>query len=49
MGKLSSLKVSAQAVCDLLLSLAGRVPLMVATAGPPGSAALMAVPDAQAG
>ncbi|TES59965.1 alpha/beta fold hydrolase, partial [Burkholderia cepacia] len=37
----SALKVTALALCDVLLSLVGRAPVMVPTAGPPGSGALM--------
>ncbi|KVM58043.1 alpha/beta hydrolase [Burkholderia ubonensis] len=42
----SALKVTALALCDAVLSLVGRAPVMVPTAGPPGSAALMTAPDA---
>jgi dienelactone hydrolase len=41
-----SAKVSALAVRDLFAAGMGRPPVMVATAGPPGSAALMTAPDA---
>lgn len=45
----SSLKVSARAVLDVLASVLGLAPRMVATAGPPHTAALMTAPDAQPG
>jgi dienelactone hydrolase len=45
----SSLKVTARALADLACSFLGRDPITVATAGPPGSAALMTAPDAEAG
>jgi dienelactone hydrolase len=45
----SSLKVTARALADLAGSLIDRDPITVATAGPPGSAALMTAPDAEPG
>ncbi len=45
----SSLKVTAMAMVDMLRGLVGMTPLMVATSGPPHSAALMTAPDAQGG
>jgi uncharacterized protein len=45
----SSLKVSARAVLDVLASVLGLSPRMVATAGAPHTAALMTAPDAQPG
>jgi dienelactone hydrolase len=45
----SSLKVTARALADLAGSLINREPITVATAGPPGSAALMTAPNAEAG
>jgi len=45
----SSLKVTARALADVASSFLGRDPITVATAGPPGSAALMTAPDAEAG
>jgi dienelactone hydrolase len=45
----SSLKVTARALADLASSFLGRDPITVATAGPPGSAALMTAPDAESG
>jgi len=45
----SSLKVTARALADVASALLGREPITVATAGPPGSAALMTAPDAEAG
>jgi pimeloyl-ACP methyl ester carboxylesterase len=46
---LSLIKATALGLRDLAGSALGRGPTMVATAGPPGSAALMATPDAEAG
>ena len=46
---LSLVKATALGLRDLTGSLVGRPPTMVATAGPPGSAALMAAPDAEPG
>lgn len=45
----SSFKVTAMAVVDMLRGLVGMTPLMVATSGPPHSAALMTAPDAHGG
>lgn len=45
----SSVKVSALAVRDAIAARLGRVPVMVATAGEPGSAALMSTHDAVSG
>lgn len=45
----STLKVTARAIRDLACALAGRAPVMVDLAGPPGSAALMTAPDCEAG
>jgi dienelactone hydrolase len=45
----SSLKVTAVGIADLVKSLFGWPPLMVATAGPPHSTALMTAPDAESG
>jgi dienelactone hydrolase len=45
----SSVKVTANAVCDVLRSAVGLSPLFVPAAGPPRSAALMTAPDAQPG
>jgi pimeloyl-ACP methyl ester carboxylesterase len=45
----SSLKVAGLAVRDAVGSRFGRPPVMVALAGPPGSAALMTAPDVEAG
>ncbi len=45
----SSLKVMALAICDVVGAVFGLAPVMVAIAGKPGSAALMATPDAEAG
>ena len=42
----SAVKVTVLALCDVLQSLVGMAPLMLATAGTPGSAALMTAPDA---
>lgn len=42
----SAAKVTVLALCDVMGSLVGMAPVMVATAGPPGSAALMTGPDA---
>lgn len=46
---LSSAKVTALALGDAIGSRLGRPPLMVPTAGPPHSAALMTAPDAEPG
>jgi len=48
-GPRTSAKVGALAIRDAVGSLAGRPPVMVALAGPPGSAALMSAPDVEAG
>lgn len=45
----TSVKVTARAVRDLIAAGLGRPPVMVPTAGPPGSAALMTAPDAVPG
>ncbi|CAJ0704680.1 Quorum-quenching protein AidA [Ralstonia edaphis] len=45
----SSFKVTAMAMVDMLRGLVGMTPLMVATSGPPHSAALMTAPDAHGG
>ncbi|MGX9145997.1 alpha/beta hydrolase [Mesorhizobium sp. 128a] len=45
----SSLKVTAMAILDKLRGTVGMTPLMVATSGPPHSAALMTAPDAHGG
>jgi pimeloyl-ACP methyl ester carboxylesterase len=45
----SSLKVTFKALRDVLASALGLAPVMVATAGPPHTAALMTAPDAQPG
>lgn len=45
----SSFKVTAMALVDILRGLIGMTPLMVATSGPPHSAALMTAPDAHGG
>lgn len=45
----STLKVTARAIRDLAGALAGRAPVMVDLAGPPGSAALMTAPDCETG
>jgi dienelactone hydrolase len=45
----SSVKVTAMAIVDVLRGLVGMTPLMVATSGPPHSAALMSAPDAHDG
>jgi uncharacterized protein len=45
----SSVKVMARAVRDVAGARLGRPPVMVATAGPPGSAALMTAADAEPG
>lgn len=45
----SSLKVTLRALRDVLASVLGLAPQMVATAGPPHSAALMSAPDAHPG
>lgn len=45
----TSVKVTARAVRDLIAAGLGRSPVMVPTAGPPGSAALMTAPDAVPG
>lgn len=49
LGFISNLQVGALAIADALGSLVGMKPVMVATSGPPRSAALMAAPDAQPG
>jgi pimeloyl-ACP methyl ester carboxylesterase len=46
---LTTLKVLARAVRDLLASATGRAPVHVTTAGPAGSTALMNAPDAKRG
>lgn len=48
-GLRSTLKVSWRATLDLLARLLRRPPVMVASAGPPGEAALMTAPDAAPG
>ena len=45
----TAVKVTARAVRDLIAAGLGRPPVMVPTAGPPGSAALMTAPDAVPG
>lgn len=45
----SAVKVTVRAVRDLVSAALGRPPVMVPTAGPPGSAALMTTPDALPG
>jgi uncharacterized protein len=45
----TSVKVTGRAVRDLIAAGLGRPPVMVPTAGPPGSAALMTAPDAVPG
>jgi uncharacterized protein len=45
----TSVKLTARAVRDLIAAGLGRPPVMVPTAGPPGSAALMTAPDAVPG
>ncbi|MET9911154.1 alpha/beta fold hydrolase [Streptomyces sp. NPDC006476] len=45
----TSVKVMARAVRDVVGARLGRPPVMVATAGPPGSAALMTAADAEPG
>ncbi|MBO4256156.1 alpha/beta hydrolase [Streptomyces griseorubiginosus] len=45
----TSVKVMARAVRDVVCARLGRPPVMVATAGPPGSAALMTAADAEPG
>lgn len=42
---LTSLKVTARAVRDVIAARLGRLPVMVPTYGPPGSTALMTAPD----
>jgi pimeloyl-ACP methyl ester carboxylesterase len=49
MGPRTPVKVTARAVRDLIAAGLGRPPVMVPTAGPPGSAALMTAPDAVPG
>jgi pimeloyl-ACP methyl ester carboxylesterase len=49
LGPLSSVRVGLRAVRDLLAERRGRPPVRVATAGAPGSAALMTAPDALPG
>ncbi|MGW3815339.1 alpha/beta hydrolase [Streptomyces sp. NPDC005046] len=46
---LTSVKVTARALRDLVAARAGREPLMVPTYGPPGSTALMTAPDCEPG
>lgn len=45
----SSVKVTARALRDVIGTRLGRPPVMVATYGPPGSTSLMSTPDAAAG
>lgn len=45
----SSIKVTARAIRDVVGAALGRPPVMVPTYGPPGSTALMAAPDSEAG
>jgi len=45
----TSVKVTARAVRDLVAARLGKAPVMVPTAGPPHSAALMTAPDAEPG
>lgn len=47
--KRSLAKVAVLALRDVAASARGRTPVMVATAGPPGAAALMTAPDAEPG
>ncbi|MGF1237314.1 alpha/beta hydrolase [Streptomyces sp. 2-6] len=49
MSPAASVKVAALAIRDLVGARLGRAPVMVPTAGAPGSAALMTAPDAVAG
>lgn len=49
LGPISGLKVSVLAVVDVLGSLVGAAPVMVALSGKPYSAALMTAPDAEPG
>jgi pimeloyl-ACP methyl ester carboxylesterase len=49
MRPISSVKVMARAVRDVVGMCLGRAPVLVATAGRPGSAALMNAPDAEPG
>jgi pimeloyl-ACP methyl ester carboxylesterase len=49
MRPISSVKVMARAVRDVVGMCLGRAPVLVATAGRPGSAALMTAPDAEPG
>lgn len=46
---ITSSKITALAVRDLVGARLGRAPVMIPTAGPPGTAALMTAPDAQSG
>lgn len=48
-SRVSAAKATALAVLDRAGSLVGRRPVMVASSGPPGSAALMSGPDAHSG
>ncbi|MET0820924.1 MAG: alpha/beta fold hydrolase [Aeromicrobium sp.] len=49
MSPLSAIRVGARAVADIVAARLGRPPVMVATAGPPRSAALMTAHDAVPG
>lgn len=49
LGPVSSIKVSVLAVMDVVGSMFGAAPVMVATSGKPYSAALMTAPDAEPG
>lgn len=49
LGPVSSVKVSALALADVIGALFGASPVMVATSGKPYSAALMSAPDAEPG
>ncbi|MES4905090.1 MULTISPECIES: alpha/beta fold hydrolase [unclassified Streptomyces] len=49
MRPISSVKVMARAMRDVVGMCLGRAPVLVATAGHPGSAALMTAPDAEPG
>lgn len=49
LNPMSAVKVTVLALCDVMRSLVGMAPVMVATAGPPGSAALMTARDALGG
>ncbi|BBX28518.1 alpha/beta hydrolase [Mycolicibacterium alvei] len=49
MPPLASAKVTALALRDAIGARFGQAPVMVATAGPPGSTALMSAPDAEPG